>query len=99
MLAFLRSCLLATLLLGGAVGAWAEDIKPYPLETCIVAGDKIDPSVPPVVYKGQQVKFCCKGCVKKFNANPDKYMTKLAQLPKKSDGHEKNEKNERNPER
>jgi hypothetical protein len=84
---------LALVLVGCIVAvAWAEDVKPYPLDTCIVAGDKIDPAIPPVVYKGQQVKFCCKGCVKKFNANPDKYMTKLAQFPKKP---EKNEKNER----
>lgn len=58
----------------------AADVKPYPLATCIVSGDKIDPSVPAVVHKGQQVKFCCKACVKKFQANPEKYLIKL---PKK----------------
>lgn len=55
----------------------AADVKPYPLTTCIVSGDKIDPSVPAVVHNGQQVKFCCKSCVKKFQAAPDKYLIKL----------------------
>ncbi|MBA3699845.1 MAG: YHS domain-containing protein [Planctomycetes bacterium] len=58
----------------------AAEVKPYPLATCIVSGDKIDPSVPAVVHNGQQVKFCCKACVKKFQANPEKYLIKL---PKK----------------
>lgn len=60
--------------------ASAADVKPYPLATCIVSGDKIDPAVPAVVHNGQQVKFCCKACVKKFQANPEKYLIKL---PKK----------------
>ena len=55
----------------------AADVKPYPLATCIVSGDKLDPSVPALVHNGQQVKFCCKSCVKKFQANPDKYLIKL----------------------
>ncbi len=57
--------------------ASASDPKPYPLATCIVSGDKIDPKVPPIVHNNQQVKFCCKGCIKKFNACPDKYMVRL----------------------
>ncbi len=55
----------------------AADVKPYPLTTCIVSGDKLDPSVPAVVQNGQQVLFCCKACVKKFLANPEKYLIKL----------------------
>jgi hypothetical protein len=58
----------------------AAEMKPYPLATCIVSGDKLDPTVPPVTHNGQQVKFCCKACVKKFQANPEKYLIKL---PKK----------------
>jgi hypothetical protein len=55
----------------------AAEAKPYPLATCIVSGDKIDPQVQTVVHNNQQVRFCCKGCVKKFQANPDKYMVRL----------------------
>jgi hypothetical protein len=55
----------------------AADTKPYPLSTCIVSGDKVDPNVTPIVHNGQQVRFCCKGCIKKFNGCPDKYMVRL----------------------
>jgi YHS domain-containing protein len=72
--------LLLCLLLVAPLGLSATDVKPYPLTTCIVSGDKLDPSVPAVVHNGQQVKFCCKSCVKKFQANPAKYLIKL---PKK----------------
>jgi YHS domain-containing protein len=72
--------LLLVLLLIVPATSSAADVKPYPLATCIVSGDKIDPSVPAVVHNGQQVKFCCKSCVKKFQGNPEKYLIKL---PKK----------------
>ena len=29
------------------------------------------------VYDGQEVKFCCRPCVAKFEANPSKYLSKL----------------------
>jgi YHS domain-containing protein len=54
-------------------------VKPYPLKTCVVSGDKIgamgDPIV--IVYKGQEVKFCCPDCKPTFLKNPDKYMKKI----------------------
>jgi hypothetical protein len=55
----------------------AAEPKPYPLTTCIVSGDKIDPNVPATVHNNQQVRFCCKGCIKKFEACPDKFMVRL----------------------
>jgi YHS domain-containing protein len=69
--------LLIALILLAPLTLSAADVKPYPLTTCIVSGDKIDPTVPPVVYNGQQVKFCCKSCVKKFQSAPEKYLIKL----------------------
>ena len=44
---------------------------------CIVTGDPLGgDNGPPVsvTYKGQVIKLCCKSCVKKFNANPEKYL-------------------------
>ena len=29
------------------------------------------------VHEGQEIKFCCKPCIKKFDANPAKYLGKL----------------------
>ena len=42
---------------------------PYPLKTCIVSSEKLggDMGKPvTLVYKGQEMKFCCKDCVKDF---------------------------------
>ncbi len=54
--------------------------KPYPLDVCIVAGEKLGSMGAPVVYvhEGQEVKFCCKGCLPDFKKEPAKYLAKLA---------------------
>ena len=54
-------------------------IKPYPLNTCIVTDNKLGSmgAVVTKTYKNQEVKFCCKACVKKFDANPEKYLKKI----------------------
>jgi hypothetical protein len=62
-----------------AVPSMADNIKPYPKKTCVVSGNKLG-SMGPVVTKtheSQQVKFCCKPCVAKFNKNPGKYLQDL----------------------
>ncbi|WP_035610439.1 YHS domain-containing protein [Haloferula sp. BvORR071] len=53
--------------------------KPYPLKKCLVTGDGLDDMDERVttVYKGQTFEFCCKPCLKKFNKNPEKYLTAL----------------------
>ena len=59
--------------------------KPYPLEKCIVSGDKLGEMGKPVTltYKGQEMKFCCKDCVKDFKKDPEKWIKKLAEAQKK----------------
>lgn len=56
--------------------------KPYPLKTCVVSGEELGSMGKPVVitHDGVEVQLCCKNCIKKFEANPAKY---LAKLPKK----------------
>ena len=44
--------------------------------TCPVMGGDIDKTVY-TDYKGKRVYFCCKMCVDKFNADPEKYLEKL----------------------
>jgi Cu(I)/Ag(I) efflux system membrane fusion protein len=46
---------------------------------CPVMDAPIDPNVY-TVYKGKRVYFCCKGCDKKFLANPEQYLDKLPQF-------------------
>lgn len=69
---------LAILLLS-ACATTGEPARPYPLTTCIVSDNKLgtmgDPVV--VVYDGQEIKFCCRPCVKEFEAEKDRFMKKL----------------------
>ncbi len=61
--------------------------KPYPLETCIVSDEKFggDMGEPIVkVYDGQEIKFCCKMCVPKYEKDPAKYNAKLTDAAKKA---------------
>ena len=70
--------LVTTLLFTLTCSALAAD-TPYPLDTCIVSGNKLGTMGKVVVrsHEGQEIKFCCKPCVKKFEANPAKYLSKL----------------------
>ena len=62
--------------------------KPDLLTTCPVSGDKLGEMAPPVVfvYKGQEIKLCCKMCKPDFEKDPDKYLKKIraADAPAKS---------------
>ena len=71
---------LAILLLLTSFGLQAAaGTTPYPLKTCLVSGNTLGSMGDPVtkVYDGQEIKFCCKPCVKKFEANQAKYLAKL----------------------
>lgn len=59
--------------------------KPYTLKTCIVSGEKLDGDMgKPYVFveKGQEIKLCCKSCLKDFQKDPAKYLKKLADAKK-----------------
>jgi hypothetical protein len=79
--------ILAAALVGFAPASRADDPNgkpvPYPLDTCIISGDKLGGDMgDPVVFiyqdkaKGinQEIKFCCPMCKPKFLKDPDKYM-------------------------
>lgn len=53
--------------------------KPYPLKTCIVTDNDLDSMGGEISrnYDSQQIKFCCKPCIKKFEANKAKYLAKI----------------------
>jgi len=54
-------------------------VKPYPLDVCLVSGEKLGEMGEPhvITYEGQQIKFCCKSCLPKFEKDPAKYLAKL----------------------
>ena len=69
-----------TLLLGAcATPKSAAGVKPYPLKVCLVTGNDLDSmgDTRVEVYNGQELRFCCGPCVRKFHANPEKYLAKL----------------------
>ena len=64
-----------------SMGGKSASVKPYPLKTCIVSGEKLGDMGEPVVFvhEGQEIKLCCKDCRKDFDKEPAKYLSKLAE--------------------
>ena len=73
----------ASFLVSGLPAAEAEVAKtapkPYTLPGCALTGEKLGDMGEPVVkdYHGQQIKLCCKGCVRKFEKDLDKNLAKV----------------------
>jgi hypothetical protein len=66
-----------------ATVAASTDKAAYPLDTCVVSGDKLEGGGMggPVDYIYKQegkpdrlVRFCCKSCIKDFKKDPAKYL-------------------------
>ena len=70
----------------GAEAAKDKKLKPYPLDTCAVSGEKLGEMGKPVVYeyKDREIKFCCKDCIKDFKKDPAKYVKKLEEAEAKA---------------
>jgi len=58
--------------------------KPYPLKTCVVSDEKLGEHGKPYVFthEGQEVKLCCKDCLKDFKKDTAKYTKKIADAEK-----------------
>jgi len=72
------------------LACFAEDkaakAKPYPLDTCVVSGEKLGEHGKPYVFTqdGREIKMCCKSCLKDFKKDTAKYMKKLEEADKKA---------------
>jgi len=58
----------------------AQQLPFYPLETCVVSGEKLGGKMGAavdIIYKNRLVRFCCKGCKKTFHKNPEKALAKI----------------------
>jgi hypothetical protein len=64
-----------------------KQLETYPLETCVVGGDKLGAMGEPVdfLYGTQLVRLCCKGCKKGFWKDPAKAVAKIDAARKKGD--------------
>jgi YHS domain-containing protein len=71
---------------GLAADKKSEKLKPYPLKTCVVSGDKLGEMGDPFVYayEGREIKFCCKGCLKDFKKDPAKYLKMIDEAEAKA---------------
>jgi hypothetical protein len=62
-----------------------KKVKPYPLKTCVVSGEKLggmgEEHV--IVHASQEIKFCCKDCEKVFRKDTAKFMKKIEEAAKK----------------
>ena len=66
--------------------AGGKKAKAYPLDKCIVSDEKLGEHGKPYVFthEGQEIKLCCKDCLKDFKKEPAKYLKKL-ETPKASE--------------
>jgi YHS domain-containing protein len=60
--------------------AIAKQRPTYPLDTCVVTGEKLGGMGDPVdyVYRGRLVRFCCSGCIRTFEKDPASYLKRIA---------------------
>ena len=68
---------------GFAAPAYAEDAArvgdPYALNVCAVAGEPLGSMGDPIVHvkDGREVRFCCAGCTKKYDAATEQFGAKV----------------------
>ena len=61
--------------------------KPYPMDTCVVSGEKLGEGgmkTHTFTHEGQEVKLCCKSCLKDFKKEPAKYIKKIQEAQAKA---------------
>jgi hypothetical protein len=78
--------LCATVVVSGAEVKKEDKAKPYTLKTCVVSDEKLDAMGKPYVFteSGREIKLCCKGCLKEFNKNKEKFLKKIDDEEKKA---------------
>jgi len=72
--------ILTTLALSlSALASLSFAAEKYPLETCVVSGEKLGSMGKAYVHKhnDREVLLCCKSCIKDFEKEPAKFLSKL----------------------
>lgn len=57
----------------------------YPLDTCVVSGESLKDGYISTIFKGQEVRLCCKECKKDFDKKPKHFMQKIWHPEKSAD--------------
>lgn len=65
----------------------AEPAETYPLDTCVVTGAKLDSMGGPYIHdhEGTEVRFCCRGCLPRFNREPAKFLQMIEDAREKAE--------------
>ncbi len=62
-------------------GALEDAVAPRPINVyCPVQPDQRADATITTIYEGKTIAFCCKRCLRKFEANPERYAARIAQL-------------------
>lgn len=58
---------------------------PYPLDVCVVSGEKLGSMGEPhvITHEGVTVKFCCDHCLPEFEKDPAKFVAKVKEAASK----------------
>lgn len=60
-----------------------EKLIQYPLDYCLITNEKIiEKEMILLIHEGYEFQLCCKGCVKDFRAEPQKYLQQIAAMSK-----------------
>ncbi len=64
----------------GAASGDPARVEPYPLDTCLIMNVPLNAmgGAQRLIYAGQEWKFCCRGCVATFRADPERWQAELA---------------------
>ena len=59
--------------------ACSPRVKPYPLGTCPVSGERLGQMGVPFAfeYQGQEIKLCCKMCKSRFDQDAEAILKKI----------------------
>lgn len=74
-----KTSLLSLLLFAACAAGPNPDVIPYPSDLCIVTDNKLGSMGDPIVkvYGNQEIKFCCRPCVKEFEEDKERFLAKL----------------------
>jgi hypothetical protein len=67
-----------------AFPAKSEAVTPYPLEICVVSGDKLGTDAVVFSYHEREIKTCCTNCVDEFYKDPSGFVAKIEESASKA---------------
>jgi hypothetical protein len=74
---YFLTTLAAALFLMTTIPVRPDALAAYPLEICIVTGDKLDKDAVVFSYQGREIKTCCTNCVDEFYKDPAGFLAKI----------------------